>query len=653
MTDACFEDLLVTLDRNREGVDDVALFTAMVHSPLKLPELERRNEILCRRYAQLRKYGFSVGVNVLCTVGHHEENVECAPSGCTPFTDIFGNTEAGTCCPNDPEFRSGFLKPMYRMLAEAGPDFIWLDDDIRWCWHGKLMFVCFCDHCMAQFNRLYGTDFTRETLHRAFNSGPLPERLSMRKRHLASSGRSIRELFRCIASSVYAVDPRIELGVMDSGMRWGDNADFDELCQALMKSGEKVPRWRPGGGAYNDSRPDDFLDKAAALGAEAASLPDSVVRIQSEIECFNYQRLRKSAHAVAMEAAIYHAAGLTGAAWNIMDVEADPLCAYEPLISTLCRFRPFFDRQVVSNQCSRPIGVYNGWTQGYIAGRNLAAGDWCGREEVNPWNNPHASELFAAGIPPAYRMEEAQVTMLNQYIAWTLPQEVLIRILHGGLYCDVDTLAILEERGLGRYTGFQAGRKISRNARERLKKHPLCTDFSGFIRDCRQSFPWGHEDAWELLPADDKGESLAELVDYQGTILAECSLGIYENEWGGRVAVAGYYPLRDQLFLSRLTLMKRLFSWLSHDQLIGWISSYHRIALWARQSEERLSFSLLNASQDKADHAKLMAKTNHACGFIWGMDGLNCNMEGNRGKDGYVEFTLPQLAPWTVYQIEI
>ena len=645
--DEAFAKTVAELEAQRGGFDEVALFSGVFASVSRLDLLARNIDGLRRRYPELRKHGWSAGVNLQSLVGHQLDGIKYMVEGYTNFTGIDGRTSPGTCCPNDPAFREEYIAPLMRMHAESQPDFIWLEDDIRYAGHDPVSLVCFCDHCMAMWNARQGASYTRDTLNEAFQSGTVEERLVLRRDWLAFSGESLISLFKFATEHVHAVSPTIEMGAMDAGRRSGDTADYILLAEALKGKG-KTPRFRPGGGAYTDYRMDDFLDKAHQLGTEAALLPDEVVNIQSEVENYIYERLAKSSNACAMEACVYNAAGCTGAAWAVPYTVIDTWSVFRPLMSKLTAIRPFMDLQVATNGRLRPLGIYNGRTPAFHAGAVL------GGQGVNP----HYTGLFAAGVPPAYRLQDAQMTILNGTDAWTLNTKELETILSRGLYCDVETVRILEQRGFGSDVGFKVGKELDFYTYERYSEryvtHPFNEGFTGLLRHNFQRFEHWSQKICLLEPMDAGCESLMELVNVDNEAVAPYSLGIYENTRGGRVAVATYYPLNELLFCSKTTQLKRLFRWLSRDTLTAWVDSYHRIALWVREtgtSSRALSF--VNASLDPAEKAELMVKTAIDHGTLTDMDMKSYRITGVDVAGGYVKFTLPTLDPWKVYLFKV
>lgn len=143
--------LLRFFARHPQAVDELAFFTAQTHPPLPLEEINRRAERLRGVLAEVRAQGLGAGVNVLATIGHHEENLE--NSLAAPWQrvmDMRGNICRGCFCPAQPE-HIDYVRKVYTCIAQTKPDFIWIDDDVRLEGHWPVSYGCFCDLCMQQF----------------------------------------------------------------------------------------------------------------------------------------------------------------------------------------------------------------------------------------------------------------------------------------------------------------------------------------------------------------------------------------------------------------------------------------------------------------------------------------------------------------------
>ncbi len=164
--DEQFARLLEFLKAHRPVVEEVSLFTGFTHHLyVPLDEFAARCEMLGRRLDQLRAAGFaSAGINMLCTLGHVDEAWDFWPP--LPFDRMVGHdgTPAhSSACPTSPELLE-YNRRTYRLVAQARPDFIWVDDDVR-IHHHTIPWPCFCQRCIRLFaGKFPGAPKTRKEL---------------------------------------------------------------------------------------------------------------------------------------------------------------------------------------------------------------------------------------------------------------------------------------------------------------------------------------------------------------------------------------------------------------------------------------------------------------------------------------------------------
>lgn len=634
LTDERFQDLLDYFGRFPGMTDELAFFTSETHPPLPLEVMEQRAERLARLMAEVRKRGMRAGINVLATMGHHEENLQ--NSLAAPWqrvTDIHGRISRGSFCPAQPELLD-YARKVYAAMTKASPDFIWLDDDIRLAGHMPITLTCFCDRCLSDFSRESGRAFTRETLPAAFDSGPLEERMSWRARWLEHNRVMIDNLFRAIEQTVHALKPGLPLGFM-TGDRFWEGYDFARWARTLSGPGRAPVIWRPGGGFYSDERPIDMVGKAHDVGRQVAALPREVVVVQSELENFPYQRLRKAAHSTVVEAAAHMAAGTTGTAFNVLNMRPDPLDEYVPLGARIHASRPFYELMRRELMRSKTEGLWPAWNRDFIKAVN-PDGKWLEGGRL-PLAEPYT--LGEIGIPICYDFTGRAATALSRTAPLAFTREQLREIFSGGVLMDVDAWHAMERLGLGSWTGVRAVKGCDVDAHEELGKHGLNGRFAGWSRDCRQSF-W-KERAWALEPSNGKTAALASLRDY-----AEKDLGIsttaFENELGGRVVVMGYYPWSQIHSLAKASQMKAVVEWASRGRMPAMVESYSKISLWCRSTPAgKRAVVLLNTSLDPDEALKLRVKTRGAAFTLHSMSGPARSLKAVNGL-----VSVPKLDPW-------
>jgi len=428
-----------------------------------------------------------------------------------------------------------------------------------------------------------------------------------------------------------------------SGENFYSGFAYDEWARALAGVQGAPVMWRPGGGFYTDEWTGGLLGKAHSIGRQVAALPDNVTDIQSEIENFPYQRLKKAASTLALEVAAYIGAGCTGAALNCVGfVDADPAQEYLPYFAAVRRCRAFLDRAVAAFGRSPSTGVWQAVNRDEYATVRID-GDW---SAAPGWHGLNAlGELAEIGLPIAYGREGAAVIALSGDSCLAFSREELRGLLAGGALLDGPALQRLNAMGFAEETGFEVIGVRDDDTIEQLTTDPLNGAFAGAHRDCRQSFKWWSEPACLLRPLLPEARVLAEGVDYGGVSHGAVG-GVFENNLGGRVAVCGYFPWRYLQTLAKTVQLKALCRWLSRESLPAYLDSYHKVALWSRQDAEgRPALLLLNASLDDAEQVRVLIR---AAGplTLTRMDGREESLTPD-GEDGpYSIFTIPRLDAW-------
>lgn len=645
LPEARFNEQMALFDKYRGVTDEVTFFTGETHPCLPLAVLKERTQILAMRMDQVRKRGYRTGINLLATIGHHNENLPNSLTGpYIPLTDIDGKTCDGCRCPNDENMRD-YIREAYLALAEARPDYIWIDDDVRLFGHMPITAGCFCDTCLKLYAAESGEHHTRESLKTAFNSGETEQKLMVRKAWLAHNRRTLARLFALIERTVHAVAPGMPLGFM-TGDRFFEGYDFEAWAGRLAGPAGCEVLWRPGGGFYSDEAPIGLVGKSHDIGRQVSRLPASVVSIQSEIENFPYQRLKKAAHTTAMEAASHIAAGCTGAAFNVLQMCDEPLDEYEPLVAVLHKARPFYDLMAKTLGRSQPQGLWAAWSKDSFAAAGIKASGWPVPDDWSVMVGK-AGELFEIGLPAAYALDDAAVTALTGDAPLALSDAALHTVLSRGVYLDGPALERLNAMGYGDYTGFTVARYHDKDCIEELVPHGLNGPLAGRRRDNRQSFLWWNVPAAELAPASPAAQSLSRLVDYGNRQVAACSSGVFENTLGGRISVGGYFPWSYLQNYSKSTQLKSVFRWLGRDALPAYVASYHKISLWVRNvGQGRLAAALINTTLDAAQNVELMLRTPRDEISVHTMSGEHATVR-SAGADGpYRRFVLPAIPGW-------
>ena len=646
MSDEGFHDLMRFLGTHPQVIDEVVFFTSFTHPPLPLDEMERRCTRLAEIVSRVRVAGYHAGINVLASMGHHDENLPHSLATSWPrVTDPQGNVSQGSYCPASPELLD-YVRRIYTLVAQSQPDFIWVDDDVRLYGHMPVLATCFCHACIARFNAEFDAALTRETLVAATQGEPCPARDTWRDRWLEHNRRMIARLLRTAAEAAHQVNPTIVMGFM-TGDRFYEGYAFAEWAEVLEGAASGPARWRPGGGFYSDDAYMGLVEKAHDVGRQVSQLPYKVHVIQSEIENFPYQKLRKSVAVTLLETAAHMAAGATGPAFNIIGSN-DPLDEYLPFLAGIAASKPFLNALRESTGRSPATGVWPAWNRDLFANHG-ATGDWLNQNEsITALRRTYV--LGELGLPMAYGPQGARVSVLSGPMPAAFGRADLEQVFSGGVLLDAPAVQSLMQMGLGEYTGVRVAAEIAHDMSEVLSDHPLNGRFVGWSRNCRQSF-WP-ETAYRLEAVAEGVEELAHLADYSGAGHGPC-MTAYRNTLGGRVVVAGYYPWMLIHNLAKSSQIKAICQWLSGDTLPVVVETYARVVVWARSDAQgRLVLVLLNASLDPAPVLSLRARSSPSRVQHLAMSGEEQTLTAVASGPDHVSLTLENVAPWSMHLLQ-
>jgi hypothetical protein len=645
-----FGKLLAFFDEQPKATDELAFFTSDTHSLLPLEEMEKRFLRLTEIIPRVRERGYRAGINVLSTMGHHEENLEGSiTEPWQRLVDPDGRACRGSFCPLGSELLA-YVDGVYTHAARTDADFIWVDDDVRLWGHKPIVASCFCDRCVEHFSQQMKRRYTWESLVKALDGEPTDERLTLRRQWLKQNRELIRSLLATAARAAHRVKPSLSLGFM-TGDRLYEGYDFPGWAEAIAGPEGTAVRWRPGEGFYSDECYTGLTDKSHVIGRQVAQLPDTVDIIQSEIENFPYHMLRKSVRTTVVEAGVYMAAGTTGTAFNVLTQHGDPLDEYRPLLRQVTQCRPFYEAMRKELGRSPALGVWPAWNRDVFI-INGAEGSWFDSRDIwQTLSNPYV--LGEIGIPLCYDRRGATLTALSGNTPWVFTRVELEEMFRGGVLMDVASLRALERMDAAKWAGVRVVETFSEDAIEVLTDHPLNGTYAGWMRNCRQSF-WT-VDAYRLEPTMPGVETLARLTNYLGHDLGPC-MTAYENELGGRVVVMGYYPWKLIHNMCKSSQLKAVCAWLSRDTQPVTVESFARVMVWARQGTRgQMAVVLYNATLDAQETLSLRVRTTATCFELVAMDGSVSEVTGElcTEQGGAVRLVLHDLAPWSLYLLRV
>jgi len=518
--DAVFAQHLEFIRRNADIIDEVTIFAEFSHYGYWPIQTSRDNAALLKqRIAAYREAGVpSVGINLLCTIGHMEESWDVLPRAPLPYlVDEHGVASKSCLCPSDPAFLE-YTADRYAVYAQTGADFLWIDDDLRPCCHGSVNDLCFCDGCIRRFNQANHTAFSREELVQRINSDPAVQAAWEAWKHDV-----IASLCEVIEKAVHTANPAMEIGYMSCYL--SDRRDW------VVRSG--AVKGRPGGGFYTDATPIDLFSKMFSIKQQLRSFPDYIKDLQYEYEAFNYQTLEKSMHISELETTLSLMAGCNGALYNNIF-----FCDRQDLLDTLRTSRAKWKTLTRLNEGCRPAGVY------------------C-------LSTHTALRLEEISIPTTAIPENAVAAVVTGQELTPLSDAEISRLLDMHLFTDGRGLAILHQRGFGSRCGGRVRTVYDNGMAERFSGHALNGDFPHEYRDVYMN-TFGTP-ACELEP--DADAQILSHLERTTHVPGGCSMYCRESAQGIRFAVDGYLAPDSIKSAPKRAQLGNVIDWLSGNTL--------------------------------------------------------------------------------------
>ena len=624
--DDAFQELLDLLTSHAVAVDEVSFFddSFPIQACAPLDKIRARAELLRTRQQSIRDAGIPVaGINVLITLGHMDIPQAEDPLPVPPMVGHDGYVSNSCACPNTECFRE-YIRERYRLMAESGPDFIWVDDDYRWSHHGAL-YPCFCPTCLADFGWKEG----REALVARLND---PDERELRVHWSAFLEGTLTDLATEIGEAVHEVDPEIEVGLMTIGF---SHSTYGNYAIGRWAEAMDAVRGRPGHGYYTDDHPRGIVDKIMDVARQVDAYPPTVHTIQYELENYPWVPLNKAARTVCNEITLAIAVGCTGAALNMMH-RIGSLDDHAPVLEAVGAMRPVWQELVEAADGLPLAGLWGAYTPELMARREVGAGGWF--REGAPWDIQAPNEAAEMGLPLTSTRADAVGTLLAGRITEALDDDTLREILAGGVIMDADALSVLWNRGLGELTGARIAGACE-PVMERFTEHPLNGEDAG---DGRRAGSWDRGYRLDPLPG---AEVLAKLESFEGKDCRAC-LTAYENAIGGRVVVAGYAPWSGLGRGPKRRQLLRMADWVTRGNLPVTIATTSRVMPLVRRAADgsRIAVALMNLSLDDTPELSMMLDTTCATVNLVTPDGSR-PLEATRTDQGLL-VRVPPMGAW-------
>lgn len=587
--DEDFEKHIAYVAKIANQIDEVAIFLEYCHHAyIPLDEVKNRLDIIKSRMAEYRKLGIkSVGINILNTFGQTDEAWDVMPKSNIPHMVGHNGFVSRSClCPHSKEFEDYTTKKL-TMVAELEPDFIWLDDDLRVKNHGP-QYVCFCPNCVKLFNKKYGFEYERENLVKEMD---MPDGTDLRSKWVHHSFEELNRVIKFCKNVVLSINPNIEFGLMTCSEE-EDSVGIHNIAQMTANLG--ATKLRPGGGFYTDDYLKECLFKLICISREVGKLNCKIPDIQYEYENYPHLTYSKSLKMVDFESTASLMCGCNGILYN---AGGDS----DRIMNLVSQKRTKWNLVTDYTKDSRSHGVNIAYNNLY-ATRKTYKGDFFLNPDI--WTKPPIYDIFAnlteAGLAMASVREDAKVHILFDDLSEGFTNEEILSMLSGAVYMDGLTAEKLIARGFGKYIGVSIKEKHHNGIKEIVNNNNLNVSAKGFIRDYALTFFSRDPEkcaAWVLEPLKN-ATVLADMYTIPGEYIGP-SFTVFENELGGRVAVAGYIAydfLRDKRIMER---MHNIIDWLSGGNFPIKISHGLKLMPIIRKNHKATTVFLGNCNLDE------------------------------------------------------
>lgn len=599
--DKIFEEHLELVRKNVDVIDEITMFVEFSHYGYWPVEQQAEHcKLLRKRIEQYRAVGVpSVGLNVLCTVGHLDENWDILPTTEMQHYVSEAGVESRAClCPSGEDYPD-YIAARYRLYAGTGADFIWFDDDMRLGNHNKADY-CYCPRCLEQFSRRRKTKYTRESLVAALKTDAAL-RADWRKFHESLYLR----VMRTAEEAAHSVAPGVKMGLMTGNGNGSADPKWFRAGKSVMG--------RPGGGFYTECVPVDAIGKALETDAQVSRYPSGVRDIQYEFECFNYQRLAKSLRMKDLESVLSLAAGCGGVLYNDFCFDDRP-----ELVDLIRARKPKW------NAMTRRAGKYS-------------AGVYCPEISLG-------RSLVQIGIPVTSTTRGAVCACITR-VGWEMlgKAEAKTILTTMGVLTDGAGLEWLHEAGLGDLCGGKVAKMFDNGRAERFTDHPINGAFGGYHRDVWMNF-FGAGRAYELAP--DEGAEILSRSETVTYLPGGVSLYLTQRKDGLCFAADGYlFPdaLEDDHKRAQLI---RLFDRLSGGRLPVVTEQPLKLAPFVRSAPDGgVTVLLVNAMLDDTGDFDTVIRTAGDAPRMISEKGRLVKLPTEKVDGGY-RVRLNSIEPW-------
>lgn len=569
------DELCKNIAKNKNSCDEVWFATDYGFPPLETHK--NTAETISVQAEKFRKIGVEISLQISNTIGH---GAYMSQRDCTglvydgsPVQGLVGHDGmvAKYCfCPSD-RFFIDYTIAYVKEYAKLKPAKIWIDDDLRLTNHAPVNFGCFCDTCIARFNKLYGSSFTREELVNEINFGDI----EWRKRYIEFSRKAVHDFTYELSKAVHEISPDTIMCLQYGPCRGFSGPDQKHILDAMLEATGHIPHTRPGGGAYDDYDTNEFFRKSHDLDRQNFGLPEYVEEITPEIENLPDVMYGKTVAGTCFETSLYLAKGSTGMTYAIMMRDNEPSSWQDEMLSEFTNHYDYWKKLADANHGTSQSGIVMALAKNF----HLAKA-----EKLFSWNaEPRETgglELEKCGIPVAYSHDTTSTYFLNYRCARVMTNEELEALFDKPVITDGETIEMLMQKGYD--LGISVEKIDVTKLRTRYCKHECTEAFDKFT----WGKPFGTSQAYKL-----KVDSTAQVLERYSTEVqdendGEIATAIFTTKSGGKWAVFGDHLWNPIISSSRRQHILNIAEYLNPERMTARLLTPVKSVFLPRENKE-------------------------------------------------------------------
>lgn len=554
-------DLLALCDRAE--IDEVMLMEQS-HQVVTVPYRLEKHRAMAAIYDEYRRRlaerGIGFSINVATIVGHSDAPVP--DDQVLPFQRFVGDDlipARAVYCIASPAWVT-YAEEVAAIYAATRPHRLMIDDDFRALNHTTVS-GCYCELHAELTAAELGRDRLSSRELRDAVLGDSESDLVVRKAWLTVNGRAQLAAAHAIERAAHALDPEIQIGLMNSGepSHSAQGRTMPELLRAFAGEARAILS-RPAGGAYADCLHEDIvaMHQTSALSRVAADDAGAGYWV-SEVENWPHSRFLKSVATTRLQMRLHALWGADALTLNLYDYLGTPFARETEWERLLVAERPVLEAIAAARAEKSLSGV---------------ALPWRGTEAALHRNRTHApirllpsrrldTLLPSLGIPVQFTPGTVSAVLGDDIRAYD--EDEIRALLAGGLLIDHVAAQHLWALGFGGLLGGRVEGEIEGAVVERLIEPAFSGEYLG--SDLPSDWFRLHQRGETIARWVPEGNArtISAYVDPSGVTVG-AAVTVVENDLGGRVVVLAQ-SVHDLGWLheGRAVQMRAVMRWLSDD----------------------------------------------------------------------------------------